>query len=71
MTYSEALKRFRNEYNLTQQEVANAVGILKQVYQRYEYGRDPAISVLCKIAKAYNVSVDYLIGLSDNPARIK
>lgn len=71
MTYAEALKRFRGEYNLTQQEVANAVGILKQVYQRYEYGRDPAISVLCKIANAYNVSVDYLIGLSDNPARLK
>ena len=71
MTYSEALKRFRNEYNLTQQEVANAVGILKQVYQRYEYGRDPAISVLCKIANVYNVSIDYLVGRSDNPARLQ
>ena len=70
MTYAEALKRFRSDFNLTQQQVANAVGILKPAYQRYEYGRDPAISVLCKIANAYNVSVDYLVGLSDNPARL-
>ena len=69
MTYAEALKRFRNEFNLTQQQVANAVGILKPAYQRYEYGRAPAISVLCKIANAYNVSVDYLVGLSNNPTR--
>lgn len=71
MTYAEALKRFRSDFNLTQQEVANKVGILKPAYQRYEYGRDPAISVLCKIANAYNVSVDYLVGLSDNPARLQ
>ena len=69
MTYAEALKRFRSDFKLTQQEVANKIGILKPVYQRYEYGRDPAISVLCKIANAYNVSVDYLVGLTSNPNR--
>lgn len=70
MTYAESLKRFRNEFNLTQQQVADSIGILKQAYQRYEYGRDPAISVLCKIANVYNISLDYLVGLSDNPARL-
>ena len=69
MTYAESLKRFRNEFNLTQQQVADSIGILKQAYQRYEYGRDPAISVLCKIANVYNISLDYLVGRSDNPAR--
>ena len=67
MTYAEALKRFRKEYNLTQQKLADDIGVVKQVYQRYEYGRDPAISVLCKIANFYNVSIDYLVGRSDNP----
>ena len=70
MTYAESLKRFRNEFNLTQQQVADSIGILKQAYQRYEYGRDPAISVLCKIANVYNISLDYLVGRSDNPARL-
>ena len=69
MTYAESLKRFRNEFNLTQQQVVDSIGILKQAYQRYEYGRDPAISVLCKIANVYNISLDYLVGRSDNPAR--
>ena len=69
MTYSDALKRFRNEFNITQQQAADDAQILKQAYQRYEYGRDPAISVLCKLADAYNVSLDYLVGRSDNPER--
>lgn len=70
MTYAEALKRFRNEFKLSQREAAESVGILKPAYQKYEYGRDPAISVLCKLADAYNVSLDYLVGRSDNPQRI-
>lgn len=69
MTYAEALKRFRKNFNLTQKEVAASAGILWQAYQVYEYGRDPAISVLCKLADTYNVSLDYLVGRSDNPKR--
>ena len=69
MTYAEALKRFRKDFHLTQQQVADTAQVAKQVYQRYEYGRDPAISVLCKLADSYNVSLDYLVGRSDNPQR--
>jgi len=69
MTYAEALKRFRKDFHLTQQQVADTAQVAKQVYQRYEYGRDPAISVLCKLADAFDVSIDYLVGRSDNPAR--
>ena len=71
MTYAEALKRFRDEFNITQQQAADNAHILKQVYQRYEYGRDPAVSVLCKLADAYNVSLDYLVGRTDNPSILK
>ena len=70
MTYSEALKRFRKNYNLTQKQVAASANIQTQAYQVYEYGRDPAISVLNKIADTYNVSLDYLVGRSDNPQRL-
>lgn len=71
MTYSEALKRFRKDFNLSQREVAEAAGILKPAYQRYEYGRDPAISVLYKLADVFNVSLDYLVGRTDNPAVLR
>ena len=70
MNYADALKRFRKERGITQQQAADSAQILKPAYQRYEYGRDPAISVLCKLADAYNVSIDYLVGRTDNPARL-
>lgn len=70
MTYSEGLRRFRKDFKVTQKQAAKAAGILEQAYQVYEYGRDPAIAVLCKLADAYNVSIDYLVGRSNNPARL-
>ena len=67
MTYAEALKRFRKEFNLTQKQVADAANLFPQGYQVYEYGREPSVAILCKLADAYNVSVDYLLGRTDNP----
>ena len=70
MTVGEALKRFRSDFKLTQQEVADSIGALKPAYQRYEYGKNiPTATILIKIANAYNVSVDYLVGLTSNPNR--
>ena len=70
MTYAEALKRFRRDFNLTQKQVADTAKLFPQGYQVYEYGREPSLSMLCKLADAYNVSLDYLAGRSDNPARL-
>lgn len=69
MSIGESLKRFRSEFNLTQRETAAAAGIVPEAYQKYEYGKNiPLATVLIKLADAYNVSVDYLLGRSDNPA---
>lgn len=63
MTIAEGLKRFRKEANLRQQDIADTIGVHRQAYQRYEAGKVlPMITALIKIADAYNVSVDYLIG---------
>lgn len=63
MTVAEGLKRFRRERKLTQEEIADAIGIHRQAYQRYEAGRVlPIITFLIKLADAYDVSIDYLIG---------
>lgn len=68
MSLSEALRRFRNEYGLTQKQVAESIGTPISVYQRYERGTSlPIVSVIMKIADAYDVSVDYLLGRTDNP----
>ena len=71
MSVGEGLKRFRKQYGVTQQQVADSIKVLKPAYQRYEYGTNiPTATVLIKIADAYNVSIDYLVGRSDNPQRI-
>ena len=67
MTIAESLKRFRKEFGVTQQQVADSVG-LKPAYQRYELGKTvPLTTFLIKLADAFNVSLDYLVGRSDNP----
>jgi len=68
MTVAESLKRFRSEYGLSQKEVAETVGMVPTSYYRYESGRYlPQTDIIITLAKAYNVSADYLLGLSDTP----
>ena len=73
MSIEKSLKRFRQKFNLTQAEVARKVGISRQVYSSYETGgaagkiASPPIGVLIKISQAFNVSIDYLAGVSNNP----
>ena len=57
------LKEIRKERNLTQQEAAKLIGVAQSTYSQYENGkRQPDNAMLSKIADAFNVSVDYLIG---------
>ena len=68
MTFSEALKRFRNTYNLKQKDVAEKMKMKQPLYQRYENGTTtPGINFVIKLADAYDVSADYLLGRSDEP----
>ena len=68
MELTSSLKRFRKDFNLTQKEVAVAIGTTANSYQRYEQGRrEPAYKQLRALADAFNVSLDYLVGRSNNP----
>ena len=68
MTTGEALKRFRRDFKLKQGSVADRIGMLQQGYYQYESDRvKMPVDVLVKIADAYDVSTDYLLGRSDNP----
>lgn len=67
MTFAESLRRFRKERNLTQKNVAEAVGTDVSVYQRYERGTAyPSVMVVMKIADAFNVPLDYLVGRDES-----
>lgn len=68
MTIGEALRRFRTTHNLTTSQVAAALGIPYQSYQNYEIkGVNPGATVIKNIAQKFDVSADYLLGLSDDP----
>ncbi len=68
MEISESLKRFRQEQKLSQRQLAEKIGVPYQSYQTYEYGSSvPSAKVIVKIACAFDVSADYLLGLRDTP----
>ena len=67
---SAQFKKVRLEKGLTQKQVAAALGITEQAYQRYEYGKTvPSALVLIALADYFDVSLDYLVGRSDIPTR--
>ena len=60
------LKELREERELPQKEVAEQLKINSVTYLHYEKSqREPPLSLLADMAAFYNVSVDYLLGLSD------
>lgn len=64
---AERLALLRGERDMTQKEVGQELGISLNSYQRYETNeREPTAPVLVQMAKFYNVSLDYLVGLKDD-----
>ena len=60
------LKEVRQSRSLTQADVAESLHIKQNTYSQYENGvRQIPISLLVELAKFYNVSVDYLLRLTD------
>lgn len=57
------LKKLRNENNVTQQQLADAISVSQQSINKYEnHNIEPDISTLIQMADYFNVTVDYLIG---------
>ena len=67
MNINESLRRFRKDFKLTQDEVAKVLGTSKQAYYRYEKDVIPSAEIIKKIAIAFKVSTDYLLGLTNIP----
>ena len=60
------LKELRNEKGLTQKEVAEKLGLHSVTYLHYEKDeREPPLKVLAELATFFEVSTDYLLGLTD------
>ena len=70
MDLSDAFNRFRKYAKITQKQAAQAAGVAERLYQSYEYGKVvPSALVLIALADYFDVSLDYLVGRSDDPTR--
>lgn len=71
MSFSERLVTLQKKRKLAKIDISRAVGLSRSAYYTYETGeREPTISTLTALADFFNVSTDYLLGRSNNPARV-
>lgn len=62
----QRIRDLREDSDLNQTELAHMLGCLQQTYSNYELGqRTIPPEILIALAKIYNTSVDYLLGLTD------
>ena len=61
-TFHDRLRAIRLERGLTQQQLADAIGVTKSTMAKYDRGAlEPNLTNVCRIADALNVSLDYLV----------
>ena len=65
--FADKIRVLRKEKKLTQADVAKEVGLSARGYQDLELGAKPRYDALLHIADFYDVSVDWLMGRTDNP----
>lgn len=64
--FSIRLKMLRKEHNISAEELANKLNINKSTISRYETGKtEPYLPLVIKIANYFNVSIDWLSGITD------
>ena len=66
--FAQRFKNLRTKYNLSQNDVAKALNLTRGTVTHWESEiRLPSLGVAIKLADYFNVSLDYLVGRSDNP----
>ena len=68
MSIYQRLKDLREDADKSQEEIAKIIGTSQSYYAQYENGkRAIPFERMIALAKFYNVSLDYLAGLTDTP----
>lgn len=66
MSFGTILKKLRQDYNLTQDELAKKIDTSRSNIANYENDKNmPSVDILEKLAKLFNCTTDYLLGKSD------
>ena len=61
------LKALRKEYNISQQQLANIIGVSQQSINKYEnHNLEPDIETLKAIATFFNTTIDFLVGFDES-----
>lgn len=64
INFSEKIKSLRQQNNLTQAALAQKLGVTKSIVSAYENDlRRPSYEVLVQLARIFNVTTDYLLGM--------
>ena len=72
MYYYKRLRDLREDADKSQEEIAKVIGTSQSYYAQYENGkRAIPFDRMVTLAKYYNISLDYLAGLTDTPRRLK
>ena len=70
LKYYPRLRELRTAVGMNQIEMGEMLHMLQNQYSRYERGqRELPMHLFVKLAEHYKVSLDYMVGLSDQPAR--
>lgn len=65
--FKDRLRELRLEKGLKQKDIANAINLTVRAISNYEQGiREPSLDILKRLCKFFDVTSDYLIGLSDD-----
>ncbi|MCH5317812.1 MAG: helix-turn-helix transcriptional regulator [Eubacterium sp.] len=68
MAYYKRIRELREDHDKTQNDIAKYLDMKQPQYYRYENGlRDVPSDVLIALAKYYNTTTDYILGLTNNP----
>ena len=72
MNYYERLKHLREDRDLKQTDIAKLLKTTPQQISKWETGAQMmGVDKYISLAKFYNVSADYLLGLIDTPKKLK
>ena len=67
--YYRRLRDLREDHDMTQDELVTKLGMHKTTYTNYEQGkREIPFALVIRLAKLYNVSIDYIAELADLPS---
>ena len=66
------IRDLREDHDLTQQQVADAIGITQRKYSYVETGQQQLTAdILIKLADFYDVCIDYILRQTQTPRRLK